>query len=193
MSGVIGRAAKCAIFVVVTLLAGLARPAAACEASFPSSVEVGAQTLALNGQGRRIVSPWGVHAYAAALYQPSPTADAAEALQLGRPWAMEMVFCRRASVADIREVWLKSLQQNCTSGCFIDGAATRAFLSTLDDARLGARWRFAFDGRILEVQAGDVGRGVVDAPAFARVLLATWIGAVPPTADLRNALLGRPG
>ncbi len=176
---------------LVALLSCGVAPAAACEASFPGVVEAAGAPLVINGQGWRIVSPWGVRAYAAALYQPSITTNASEALRLGRPWAVEMIYCREAPVAAIREAWLKSLRANCVADCGLDGAATDAFLATLRDARPQARWRFIFDGRRVAVLDGGVGRGTVVGPPFARALLATWIGAAPPTVALRDALLGR--
>lgn len=177
--------------VLVALLSGGVAPAAACEASFPGAVEAAGTSLAINGQGWRIVSPWGIRAYAAALYQPSITTDPSEALRLGRPWAVEMVYCREAPAAAIREAWSKSLRANCVADCLLDGGAADAFLATLRDARPQARWRFLFDGRQVAVLDGGVSRGVVVGPPFARALLATWIGQAPPTTELRNALLGR--
>lgn len=175
----------------VALLTCAAAPAAACEASFPNVVESTSAPLVINGQGWRIVSPWGIRAYAAALYQPSITTDPSEALRLGRPWAVEMLYCREAPVAAIREAWLKSLRANCVADCVLDSGATDAFLATLSDARPQARWRFLFDGWQVAVFDGGVSRGAVVGPAFARALLATWIGEAPPTVDLRKALLGR--
>lgn len=183
------------------LLAGLAvtilvlaspLPAMACVLSFPPQAVAGGQSLVLNGQGWRIVSPWGIKAYAAALYQSAPTRDRGVALQPGRPWVVEMVYCRNASVADIREVWLMSLRRSCWTGCGLAEEPTRQFLAALDDARPAARWRFAFDGERLEIADGNGLRGSIVDPAFARVLLATWIGAVPSTVELRDALLGKP-
>jgi hypothetical protein len=165
---------------------------AACEAAFPDVLLAGGHRLVANGQGWRVVSPWGIRAYAAALYQPVRTTLSAEALRLGRPWAVEMIYCRRAAVADIREVWLKSLRDNCDAGCALDADAANAFLATLADARPQARWRFAFDGVRVEVRHGESVRGTIAGPTFAQALLATWIGTAPPTADLKRALLGRP-
>lgn len=176
---------------LAALLMCTAAPAVACEASFPRTVEAAGAPLAINGQGWRIVSPWGVRAYAAALYQPSITTDPSEALRPGRPWAVEMVYCREAPVAAIREAWSKSLRANCVADCVLDGGATDAFLAMLRDAKPQARWRFLFDGRQVVVFDGEASQGTVVGPAFARALLATWIGGVPPTVDLRNALLGR--
>lgn len=181
-----GRAAA-----LVALLTCAVAPAAACEASFPGVVEAADAPLAINGQGWRIVSPWGIRAYAAALYQPSPTTDATEALRLGRPWAIEMIYCREAPVVAIREAWLKSLRANCVANCVLDGDATEAFLATLRDAKPKARWRFLFDGRRVAVFDDGRSRGAVVGPTFARTLLATWIGEAPPTIDLRTGLLGR--
>ena len=175
---------------IAALLTCAAAPAAACEASFPSVLESAGAPLVVNGQGWRIVSPWGIRAYAAALYQPSITTDPSEALRPGRPWAVEMIYCREAPVAAIREAWLKSLRANCVADCVLDGGATDAFLATLSDAKPQARWRFLFDGRRTAVFDGGTHRGTVAGPAFARTLLATWIGAAPPTVDLRKALLG---
>jgi len=183
------------------LLAGLAvtilvlaspLPAMACVLSFPPQAVAGGRSLVLNGQGWRIVSPWGIKAYSAALYQPAPTRDREMALQLGRPWAVEMVYCRGAPVTDIRDVWLTSLRRNCGQGCGLTDESTRRFLAVLADARPAARWRFVFDGAGLEVFEGERPRGSIADPAFARVLLATWIGVAPPTAELRDALLGKP-
>jgi len=168
-----------------------AAPAAACELSFPPAIEARGGSLALNGQGWRIVSPWGIRAYAAALYQPSITAEPSEALRLGRPWAIEMVYCRDAPVAAIRDAWLKSLRANCVADCVLDGTATETFLATLRDARPWARWRFTFDGQRTDIREDQIERGAVAGTAFARALLGTWIGEAPPTVELRRALLGR--
>jgi hypothetical protein len=164
--------------------------AEACDASFARDATIGNQRLVLNGQGWRVVSPWGIKAYAAALYQPVPTRDRDVALQAGRPWMVEMVYCRSAPSGAIGEVWAAALRQNCWRDCGLTEQAIRQFLTTLDDARPASRWSFGFDGIRLEVREGGIVRGAIADPVFARVLLATWIGPVPPTAELAAALLG---
>lgn len=179
------------VMLSVALWSGGAGAAAACEASFPAAVEVAGRPLALNGQGWRIVSPLGIRAYAAALYQPTRTTDATVVLGLGRVWALEMVYCRSASAADIHDAWRKALRRNCREGCVVNEATERDFFALVADARPQARWRLAFDGARIAVYEGATVRGSVADATFAQTLLATWIGVAPATSDLKKALLGQ--
>ena len=66
-----------------------------------------------------------------------------------------------------------------------------AFKALVPETVAGDRQTYVFQPGHIEFYNNGKLLGRVDGATFSRLLLSTWIGAVPPTAELRSALLGQ--
>ena len=165
------------------LLAALASPctpgAARAHDGFPATVEVAGMRLVLNGTGSRLYSVLRIEVYRAALYLTAPARTAEAILASSTPKLIEARFRRDVPLEGVAAAWEDSL-----------GALPAAFRAWLRPIAAGdvERWLF-LDGEARLEGPGRPPARLADA-AFARRLLAAWIGPAAPTEALRRGLLG---
>ncbi len=170
----------------------LATPAAAAEldgVTVPDRVEAAGETLVLNGMGTRTYSLLRIKVYVAALYLESPSRDAAAVLASAGPKLVTMRYLQPVGRDDAAEAWRHYLEVNCTGACRLPTDAVERFTALLDPVAKGDTQAFLFADGGVELSANDRVRGRVDDPAFARLLLATWIGEVPTSEAVKRGLL----
>ena len=179
--------------MIRALLLGLPLTAFAAEAggvNFPERWQLDGQTLLLNGAGVREYGPFGIDVYAAALYLRERETQGARVLDSPLPKVVQMRFLRDVSRADTLKAWDAYFERNCVTPCVLPYEAIAAFRAFIPDARDGDTQTYRFyDGRV-EIDLDGQRLGSVKGAAFARLLLSTWIGDVPTTAELKAALLG---
>lgn len=179
--------------VIFALTASFAAPGAAAElygVVMPDRREVDGVSLQLNGIGARILSPFGVKIYVAGLYLEHPSTDAAKILASPQRKLIEMRFLRAVDRADIARAWRIEFADICRSECRPPAMAIAQFEEALRDMADGGEMRFSFAGDRVEIFMDGQRTGTVADPAFAPLLLATWIGELPPTEELKAGLLG---
>lgn len=169
----------------------LANPSPGAE-EFPSTWQVGQETLVLNGAGRRVFSFLKVQIYSAALYLPSRESDSAAILASDSTKVMAVRMLRGGGVKPIRDGWEESFKANCIAPCLYPAAEVQRFLDAVPAAVEGADKIFVFH-RGGRVEISHRGRPWMEFrnPEFSRLLLATWLGPSPPTPELKVALLGK--
>lgn len=140
-------------------------------------------------RGVREYSILRIAVYAAALYVA--TKQTAPDVILDSPTIklMQLRMLRNVSRDDSVRAWDHYLTANCNRPCVIDDAARVAFLALIPDSRAGDTQTYTFARAGLSIEQNGTMRGRVDNPGFARLVLATWIGAVPSTETLKRALL----
>jgi Chalcone isomerase-like len=179
--------------VVLALTSSSAEPAAAATfagVTLPDTVEAAGKRLALNGIGSRVYSIFRVDVYVAGLYLDAPSHDAAAILDSPRPKLVAMVFLHAVGRDDMIAAWRESFRDNCKAPCVLPSASIARFEAMLDGIAQNDSLRFVFSNGGVEMFFGQQSKGRIDDPAFARLLLATWIGPAPPTENLKKALLG---
>jgi hypothetical protein len=181
-----------ALALLLSLLLGAPPPTAAAERDgviFPDRVEAAGRTLVLNGTGTRTYSLLRIKVYVAALYLEAPSRDAAAILASPGPKLIRMRYLQPVDRDDAAKAWRHYLEANCTGPCRLPGDAVARFTALLDPVAKGDTQAFLFADGGVELTANGRARGRIDDPAFARLLLATWIGEAPTSEAVRRGLL----
>jgi len=156
----------------------------------PDSATVGGQQLVLNGLGLRKKAVFSV--YVGALYLPSKSSDADAVIALEAPKRMEMHFVRDVGKDKIAEGWRDGFANN-------SAAKLPTLQQRLDE--FAAKWTDMAEGDMaamtyvgggvlkLEIKGREVAS--FQGKEFADAVFACWLGATPPSADLKNGLLGK--
>ena len=180
------------IVVGVGLLA-VAAVAAAGElaaVTVPDTVVVGGQELVLNGLGLRKKAVFSV--YVGALYLPAKSSDPAAIIALEAPKRMEMHFVRDVGKGKIAEGWRDGFANNSGSSLPTLQQRLDEFAAKWADMASGdmAAMTYAGGGVLkLEIRGQEV--GAFQGKEFADAVFACWLGPKPPSADLKNGLLGK--
>ncbi len=173
-------------------VASTAFPASLAEVDLPDQVKVGDVTLTLNGLGLREATFLKVDVYVAGLYLENPSADADAILASTGPKVLHMHFVRKVGRADITKAWSEGFAKNLGAEATPLAGDIERLNGWMDDMAKGDSLRFTWtaDGAV-EVAVKGSRRGTVEGAAFARGLLAVFLGPEPPNPGLKDGLLGR--
>ncbi len=173
---------------LLVALLGAALAGSLAGVSLPDRIELGGQSLVLNGLGLREVV--FVDVYVAGLYLPERTRAAAEAIAADVPKRLHLHFVRSVGVEDMRESTLDAIEKN---------PAVRAdvmpHIGPLNGAMEGmaAGDVVLFDylpGRGTVISVKGRGKATIPGAPFMRGLFTLYLGPEPPTAQLKKGLLG---
>ncbi len=175
---------------------GGARTAAAMTkggVTMPDTIQVDGTTLLLNGIGLRTFTILNVRGYAGALYLPTRTTDAATALSEPGPKELVLEFARGAGQQQVHDLYMQSSTAYCAHHACTDAdrAGFAQLLGTVQAVHPGDRTRFVVTDATLEVLFNERHLATIAIPGFGRVILDSDIGAAPPSAQLRDGLLGK--
>lgn len=148
------------------------------------------QTLVLNGAGIREYSFLRIPVYAAALYLPARQQNESAILKATSPRVVHMKMLRDATREDSAKAWNVYLAANCKSPCEMNNEARQKFLKLIPDSRAGDTQTFVFREGGLEIFRNGKSLGSIADLVFTTAVLASWIGDVPTTEDLKKRLLG---
>jgi hypothetical protein len=167
-------------------------PASAAPPPFPASHSIDNITLLQNGAGVREYGWLRIAVYTAALYLPERSHDAEAILAANTPRLIRMHLLRDVSQADSRKAWQHYLQANCQHPCVLTPASQTRFDALIPESKAGDNQDWLFrDGKLVLYRNG-LKLGEIHDAVLARTVLASWIGKVPTTEALRQALLGTP-
>lgn len=173
----------------------LALPAVAAETAdnaMPEIMLLDGRSLVLNGIGTRTISLLEIKIYVAALYVAVKESDSRKLIASTSPRVIQMQFLRNISRESTVKAWEQAFAANCKAPCVPPRAPIRAFLSQLPDSRTGDVQIYCFYVDRVEILHNGEHLVRVEGGEFVRLLLSTWIGAEPPTPELKQALLGLP-
>ena len=172
-----------AILALVPL--GLAcAPVGAAAQDFPRVAEAAGRRLLLNGVGARRYL--GFEVYRAALYLERPSGDAAAILASAGVKLIRVRYARDVGLEAVTAAWEEAFAAACGGGCPVPEPLRR----WLRPIAAGDEETYLFLPDAAELSAKGAVPARVPGAAASRMLLATWIGAHPPTAALKRALLG---
>lgn len=178
---------------VAVLTAASAGAADLDGVAMPDRAEAGGRPLVLNGMATRTYSLLRIKVYVAGLYLERPSRDAAAILASPEAKLVAVRYLQPVGREDAVAAWEHFLRANCTAPCRLPEEATARFIGMLGPVARGDTMRLTFVGDTVEVEVSGRPRGTVADAAFARLLLATWIGDVPTSEGVRRGLLaGRP-
>jgi Chalcone isomerase-like len=179
-----------AILVLLLLVPSLAWAVKVGETELPDTWAINEQTLILNGAGIREYSFLRIPVYAAALYLPARQQNEAAILKATTPRVVHMKMLRDATRDDSAKAWDVYLTANCKSPCVMNNESRQKFLKLIPDTRASDTQTFVFREGELEVFRNGKSLGTIIDSAFNIVVLASWIGDVPTTENLKKRLLG---
>ena len=157
----------------------------------PDEALVGSKTLKLNGTGVRQATILHINVYAAGLYLEKPSTDASEILSSVAVKQLEMVFLRDVGHEKLEDAWKDSFEFNCKSDCEKFQPLLKRLSMTMGDVKKSESFSFLFYSDRVELKTSR-GKSETFANApFTKLLLMTWLGAKPPTEDLKAGLLGK--
>ena len=83
-----------------------------------------------------------------------------------------------------------AFDQNCKAPCYLDPRDVQRFLAAVSSVHRGEGSTLLFTSEGVHVNFNGRLMGDIPDPLFAELMLATFIGAVPPTPRLKRELLG---
>lgn len=181
--------------ILAFLFAALAGLPAASAAQLdgvwlPDTQVVHGKRLILNGIGVRTYSFLHIRIYVAGLYLEHPSTDPAMILRSNETKLLVFRFVHNVSPAQGRAAWREGFARNCQPPCRLDPVEEDQFLAAVPPIHSGDESTFLFDPRGVDIAFDGRWLGRVEDPAFARLILASFIGSAPPTAELKRQLLG---
>lgn len=169
-------------------LLGAALAGSLAGVQLPDTATVGGQALVLNGLGLREVM--FIDVYVGALYLPAKSQDAAGIITQETPKRVVMHFVREVGADDIRATLRESLALSP------DAATALAHFDTmsgwLSDLRAGDQVVLDYlPGEGTQVRVKGQLKGTIPGSAFMRAIWGIWLGPTPPSAALKQGMLGR--
>ncbi|MGE0528428.1 MAG: chalcone isomerase family protein, partial [Bdellovibrionales bacterium] len=150
--------------------------------------------LVLNGTGLRTKRRLGMsfRVFVAALYLPEKTKDATKVIQGEGGRVLDLVFLRSLDRDTLQEAWSEGFKKNCKEDCGQMAAPLKTFNDLMSDVKDQSRLRLIFDGKQVQLELSGKSRrtGTVAGKAFAKNLLAVFVGDHPPSEELKRGLLG---
>jgi len=157
--------------------------------AMPEAVEIGDQTLVLNGMGLRKKAI--IKVYVAGLYLTEKTSDAEAILTADAARRTAMEFRFGVSADKMCDAWKEGLENNTAN----PADALKAQFDTLcgyqADMDKGGMMVYTYvPGKGTEVAINDEVKGTIEGKEFADALFSCWIGPEPPGAAFKKGLLG---
>lgn len=178
--------------VLCSVLLTMATPALAKEVegvAIADTVTVADQTLKLNGAGLRSKAIFKV--YVGSLYVATPSHDPAKLLASDTPRRQVMHFLRDVDAAAIVGAWREGFSANAAPEALKGRLDT--FCSFWRDMKQGDEAAMTYvpgTGLSLTINGKSVGKPL-PGKEFADAVLHGWIGAKPPSEELKKGVLGR--
>ena len=175
---------------------GTALPVAAVEIDglqLPDSFQIEDKVLRLNGYGTRHYSLLKIKVYSAALYTAKKINSPAALLDSTDPQVVHLKMHRSASQADAIKAWEYYLDANCINECTLPKAIRAEFLQATAAMKAGDEETYIFSAAGLSLKRNNKLIANWQSSVLAKVVLATWFGAVPTSEQLKIDLLNAKG
>jgi hypothetical protein len=157
--------------------------------TMPDSVQVGEDTLALNGMGLRKKAI--IKVYVAGLYLAEPSSEPQEILAADSARMTRMSFRYGVKAGQLCDGWKEGLENNTPSASAAVSQQFETLCGFMEDMGKGEEMVYTFqpgEGTTVEVK-GNV-KGTIEGKPFADALWGCWIGPNPPSTAFREGLLG---
>jgi hypothetical protein len=161
-----------ALIALCTLLAA-ADAASLAGVTMPDTATIGGQPVVLNGMGLR--EKYWIDVYVGGLYLPSKTTDAARAIADDVPKKIVMQFTYALDKAKLSETMSESISRSSSAEVVAPG--DQVVLEYVP-------------GQGTSIIVKGTKKGTIPGIDFMQALFEIYLGAKPPTADLKSGLLG---
>ncbi len=156
----------------------------------PDVRDVAGVRLVLNGIALRTYSIVAIRIYVAGLYLEHRSSNAEAILDLPETKLLEIHFLRSVSQERSRDAWQTGFANNCRAPCYLDPRELARFMAAVPAVQAGDVSQFVFTPQRLSITFDGRPLGTVTDRHFAREILASFIGPVPPTPRVKRELLG---
>lgn len=178
--------------LVLALVAGVTSAAWGGElagVTMPDTVEVGDQTLVLNGMGLRKKAI--IKVYVAGLYLTEKMKDAESILAADAARRTAMEFRFGVSAVKMCDAWKEGLEKNTSNPSDEVRAKFDILCEYQADMGKGERMVCTYlPGKGTEVKINGEVKGTIEGKDFADALFSCWIGPKPPGEAFKKGLLG---
>jgi chalcone isomerase-like protein len=163
-----------------------------CEGvDFPDHVEVAGTSLTLNGLGLQKATFFRVDVYVAALYVAATSGDPNSLINSDRPQELIVHFLRGVGVEDLRKEWSRDFMHVAPDRPISLMKRVATLNTWLSDVKRDERLTFIRQpGEGIQVIVNGVIKGTIPGDDFSRDFTSIWVGAAPPSPELRRGLLG---
>ncbi len=167
-------------------------PERGTDGRFAASLQWGGRELLCNGQGLCEWGIFGIDLYTAALYCERRATDLASALEPDQRTVFHLHFVRSLTGAQLAEAYTASTRVNAGEQFGNFAAPLQQLVAAMQTVQIGDCYTFYGEpGQGLTIARNGEQVGHVDDDAFRRLFVRLYLGDQPPTAGLRNALLGK--
>jgi len=181
-----------AMFLTTVLAASTAMAGSRAGVTMPDRVTVENRPLMLNGMGLREATILKIDVYVAGLYVENVSSDPTKIIAANEVKRIVLRFKRDVDRDDIVKAWNEGFAKNAT----VPAAKLKPMIAQLNSWMPsfsdGDTLAFtAIPGKGVAVDLNGKRKGVLGDDDFARSLVSIWLGAHPPTGNLKRGMLGR--
>ena len=156
--------------------------------TLPDTLKAGDESLTLNGIGLRKKALFKV--YVGGLYLATPSKDAPAILAADRAKAIRMRFLRDLTKTQLVEAFQEGFDANAPDKP-AQAATFAKMLALVPDVKEGDTMTFVYSSaKRTSLQVNERELGTFDGKGFADAVFSIWLGATPPSEDLKNGMLG---
>ena len=170
--------------------ASLAVAAKLADVTMPDSISVSGKALKLNGMGIRTKLFFKI--YVAGLYMETPTHDETQAVTSEETKRVVMHFLyKKVTQKQLVDAWQEGFHDNSPADFGKIKNEIAQFESWMTDVTSGQEIVLTYvPGIGTAVEIAGQNKGTIPGIDFMRCLLRVWLGASPPTGELKAGLLG---
>ncbi len=177
-------------FAFISLLANAQSTKTYGGVKFPTSIEVGKETLELNGGGVR--EKYWIDLYAAALYVPKKTDDPGKIIYSD---AEQAIHIKIISSSVTRERFVESVTEgfkNAGHGKATDAEIKKFMGFFSEEIKIGDKINIEYNPeKGVTVKKNGTIKGTISGLEFKKALFAIWFGSKPADANLKKGMLGK--
>ena len=177
-------------FIMILLFAAPVLAGTLAGIILPDSLDIGGQTLVLNGMALRKKVIFKV--YVAGLYLPAKEKNSETILAADQSRCTVMHFLRSVSANQVNEAWYDGLEANTPNHTPELKKQFDALAKLMEDLKDGDKLVFTYrPGKGTEVKVKGIIKGTLGDKVFADALFSCWIGKKPgPGEGFKKGLLG---
>ena len=185
------RTASAMVGLLLTLTMATAQGKECKGVNFPDQVEVGDTDLTLNGLGVQKATFLKVDVYVVALYVTATSRDPNPLINSDAPQELILHFLRSVEAGDVRKEWTRDFAHVAPDRPISLMQRVATLNTWLSDVKGNEQLTFIRRPREgIQVIVNGVVKGTIPGDDFSRNFMSIWLGAAPPSPDLRRGLLG---
>jgi len=159
--------------------------------NFPDHVDEGGGDLTVNGLGLQRATFLKVDVYVAALYVTATSSNPNALINSDGPQELIVHFVRNVGVEDVRKQWSRDFAHVAPDRPISLMQRVATLNTWLSDVKRDERLTFIRQpGEGIQVIVSGVVKGTIPGDDFSRDFMSIWLGAAPPSPELRRGLLG---